>query len=75
MAQLQEYAEAIAAFENALSLNQDSPNSWSIFELLARLYYFDGDLQNALLSAQKAYSLAPEEEKENIEQLMNQLSK
>jgi tetratricopeptide (TPR) repeat protein len=65
--------EAISAYQQALLLIPNTPERWKIEETIARLYLQVGDLQNALVNAQNAFSSAPDDQKARIQSLIDQM--
>ncbi len=66
--------EAIDAYQQALSAIASTPEGWKIEETLARLYFQIGDLENSIIHANKALELAPEDQHNRIQELINQIA-
>ena len=72
-AELANLGEAISAYEKAIGYIPDSSERWRIEATLAQLYSQQGDLAKALEHAQIALSLAPEDQKQNLQNVVQQL--
>jgi len=72
-AQLGQFGSAITAYEKALQLLPSTPDAWRVMVALSQLYYRIGDAQNALVNAQNALALAPEDQKQAVQDLITQL--
>jgi tetratricopeptide (TPR) repeat protein/O-antigen ligase len=71
--QLNEYAPAATAFQQAIQANPNNTDIWRIEETLTRLYYQMGDPDTALIHANKALSAAPDNQKDSIRTLITQI--
>jgi tetratricopeptide (TPR) repeat protein len=69
----QQYTIAIAALSNAIKLAPESSEVWKYEQTLAQLYAQTGDKLNALAHASKAFEVAPDDQKSNIQILINQI--
>lgn len=70
--ELQQYPEAIAAYQQALPLTGKA-NRWRLEESLARLYAQTQDKHNAVLQANNALNDAPQSEKSRLQTLLSQI--
>jgi tetratricopeptide (TPR) repeat protein len=66
--------QAITTYVKAVDLAPAGSEKWRIEENIARLYVQLGDVRGALEHAQNALSLAPDDQKERLQQLVAQLS-
>jgi tetratricopeptide (TPR) repeat protein len=73
-AQLLDLRSAIDAYQRAIDTAPGGAEIWRIEEVLANLYIEMGDNSNALMHAQNALSRAPDDQKDQLQQLINQLS-
>jgi tetratricopeptide (TPR) repeat protein len=73
-AQLNQPAEAIRTYEQALELSPNPSDNWRIQELLAHLYAQMGDMQTALNYARQALEGAPEDAQARLQALIAQLT-
>jgi tetratricopeptide (TPR) repeat protein len=73
-AQLERTEAAIVAYEQALQWSPYHEDNWRIYEAIARLYVQNGDLEFAVSAAEDAIEIAPEDQRERIQNLINQLS-
>ena len=64
--------QAIRYYESALRISPDTENRWKIEEILARLYYDNGDMKNALLHGTNALASAPEDQNERLRTMIEQ---
>ncbi len=71
--QLGNTIEAIAAYEKALDLALQDTDRWRIEEALGTLNLQVGDLDAALMHYQNALALAPEDQKERLQSIINQI--
>jgi len=71
--QLEQNQEAIEAFSYALELNPTAAEAWDWHRMLAIAYYQEGSLEQALLEAQWALQLAPEDQQPLVAQLLQQM--
>jgi len=69
----QQYNHAIRTLEEIVQMYPTSSDMWRYEQSLAQLYYQVGDIDTALNYAQSAMSHAPEEQKETIQNFINQL--
>ena len=69
----QQYPEAINALNEVLVIAQGSQDTWRYEQTLAQLYFQTGDIQSAIEHAQSALLVAPEDQKQMIQDLINQL--
>jgi tetratricopeptide (TPR) repeat protein len=74
LTQLERHGDAILAYEQALELFPNSPDRWKILETIARLYARLGNWDNALIYAQNTLAETPEDQKERVESLINQIN-
>ncbi len=73
-AQLGNTVDAIVAYEKALELAQQDNERWRIEEVLGTLYLQLGDGNAALMHYQNALALAPDDQKERLQNIINQIS-
>ena len=71
--QLNRSDEAIAAIGQAISMAPNANNVWDMRRLLAIGYYQNGDIEQAIAEAELGLQLAPDEQKQLMEQLLQQL--
>lgn len=71
--QLGQNGEAISAFREALDRAPNAQDAWETHRLLAIAYYQSGHLDQALLEAQIALQLAPEDQRPVVEELIQQI--
>jgi tetratricopeptide (TPR) repeat protein len=69
----QQYTTAISALNEVVLFNPGSSDLWKYEQTLAQLYAQVGDKINAFTSANKALQAAPDDQKANIENLINQI--
>ncbi|MEN6298283.1 MAG: tetratricopeptide repeat protein, partial [Anaerolineaceae bacterium] len=69
----QQYNHAIRTLEEIVQMYPTSSDMWRYEQSLAQLYYQVGNIDTALNYAQSAMSHAPEEQKETIQNFINQL--
>jgi tetratricopeptide (TPR) repeat protein len=67
------FEEAIATMQQVLALAPNDPNRWDDLYAIAVMLVQSGRLQEALPMAQQALELAPPNQKEKIQPLVNQL--
>ena len=70
---LQEWDKAIAALNKAVELQPRAKDIWNIHQVLARLYSQQEEYDKALAEAQMALEKAPDDQKDSVQQLVNQL--
>lgn len=66
--------QAIITYQQAIDTLPNSADNWYAEQFIARLYQQKGDGQNALLHAQKALDSAPEAQRSNLQNLINELT-
>jgi tetratricopeptide (TPR) repeat protein len=71
--QLGDMDTAIWAYEQALKISPGSSDLWRLQVTLARLYAQRGDLASALQYAQTALQSAPDDQKDAVSALVEQL--
>ncbi|MEN6393383.1 MAG: hypothetical protein ABFD53_06220 [Anaerolineaceae bacterium] len=69
----QQYNHAIRTLEEIVQMYPTSSDMWRYEQSLAQLYYQVGNIDTALNYAQSAMSHAPEEQKETIQNFIDQL--
>jgi tetratricopeptide (TPR) repeat protein len=74
LTQLLDFGSAIQAYQRALDTAPAGAETWRIEEVIANLFVELGDRSNALIHAQNALTGAPEAQKDQLQQLINQLS-
>lgn len=74
LAQLGEMEAAAEAYELLLEMNPNRSDAWRIEETIARLYAQIDDVGAALYHAQRALTLAPEDQKPRVQTLIDQLN-
>jgi tetratricopeptide (TPR) repeat protein len=67
------YPEAIEALSQFLTYAPNSNDAWDVHRLLAISYYQEGDIPQALIEAQLALQMAPEGQRQLVEELVLQL--
>ncbi len=72
-AQLDNPDQAIQAYEKAIQISPDAPERWRVEAALAQLYARMGNLPKALEYARSAQSLAPDDQKQALATLIQQL--
>jgi tetratricopeptide (TPR) repeat protein len=72
--QLNEFEEAIDSFLQAIEVSPEASDVWDTHRLLAIAYYQSDQPELALQEAQIALELAPEDQRPNMEQLVQQLT-
>ncbi len=72
--QLSEVQQAIQAYQQAVGQAPEGADLWRIHEVIARLYFESGDGVNALLYAERAFSAAPADQQDRLEEFLNQLN-
>ncbi len=72
--QLGQMNQAMDSYQQALNLTPGGSDNWRLELTLASLYQQSGDLTNALLHARNALNSAPNDQKNTIQDLINQLS-
>jgi tetratricopeptide (TPR) repeat protein len=70
---LQRWEGAINALTRALELRPDADDAWNIHNVLARLYSQLGQQEQALVHANTALQLAPEDQQAMLQELIAQL--
>ena len=74
LTQLLDFGKAIQAYQRALETAPAGAETWRIEEVIANLFVELGDRSNALIHAQNALNGAPEAQRDQLQQLINQLS-
>jgi tetratricopeptide (TPR) repeat protein/O-antigen ligase len=72
-AQLDKLDQAILSYEKAIQISPDAPERWRVEAALAQLYARMGNLPKALEYAHSAQSLAPDDQKQVLASLIQQL--
>ncbi len=72
-AQLDRMDLAIQAYEKAIQISPDAPERWRVEAALAQLYARGGNFPKALEYARSAQSLAPDDQKQVLASLIQQL--
>jgi tetratricopeptide (TPR) repeat protein len=70
---MQRWEDAIHALTQTVELEPEAGDIWNIHHVLARLYSQTGQREEALLQAQLALSLAPEDQRAMLEELIAQI--
>jgi tetratricopeptide (TPR) repeat protein len=70
---LQRWQDAIDALTQALVLQPDAEDAWNVHNVLARLYSQTGQQEQALVHANTALGLAPEDQQSMLQDLIAQL--
>jgi tetratricopeptide (TPR) repeat protein len=65
--------QAIVIYEQAIALEPKVTDRWKIEEQISRLYVQLGDKVNALIHANAALEIVPEQQQERIQTLINQI--
>ena len=74
LTQLLDFGKAIQAYQRALDTAPAGAETWRIEEVIANLFVELGDRSNALIHAQNALNGAPEAQRDQLQQLINQLT-
>jgi tetratricopeptide (TPR) repeat protein len=74
LTQLLDFGRAIQAYQRALDTAPAGAETWRIEEVIANLFLELGDRSNALIHAQNALNEAPEAQRDELQQLIIQLS-
>jgi tetratricopeptide (TPR) repeat protein len=70
---MQEWDSAINALTQTVELQPKAQDIWNIHQVLARLYSQTGQQEQALVYAQTALELAPEDQQESLQALVAQI--
>lgn len=70
---INQYSLAIEYLKEAISLNPSNPDLWKFEQTLSQLYLQGGDKQNALIHAYKALEVVPEDNKDRIQEYIQQI--
>jgi tetratricopeptide (TPR) repeat protein len=70
---MERWADAIHALTQTVELEPDAGDVWNIHQVLARLYSQTGQHEQALLHAQMALQVAPEDQQASLQELMMQI--
>ena len=70
---MQEWDSAINALTQTVELQPKAKDIWNIHQVLARLYSQTGQQEQALLYAQEALELAPEDQQDSLQALVAQI--
>jgi tetratricopeptide (TPR) repeat protein len=73
LTQLGRIEQAIATYEKALQISPGNPTNWRIQETLARLFAQIGDFEAARQYASAALGTAPEDQRPNLQALLDRL--
>jgi len=73
-AQLNQLEESISAYNLALQILPNFMDTWRIHAAIAQLYLNLGDRGNALNHIQIAYTSAPDDQKEQLQNFINQIN-
>ncbi len=73
-AQLGQMSDAIKAYERALEVAPASVEKWRVEETLGNIYIQMGDAASALVHYRNAFAQAPDDQKERLNTLINQLT-
>jgi tetratricopeptide (TPR) repeat protein len=74
-AQLGQIQPALDAYLQALDNAPSGADVWKIQETLSRLYVQEGDSENAILHMQYALNEAPDDQKDRLRAILEQLQK
>jgi len=70
---MERWEDAISALTQAIELQPDAGDIWNIHQVLARLYSQIGQQEQALVHAQTALQLAPEDQQALLQELVAQI--
>lgn len=73
-AQAGDTAQSLASYLKAKEYNRNPADDWRIEETIASIYAQSGDAENALIHAQMALQSAPDDQKNRIQSLIEQIN-
>jgi tetratricopeptide (TPR) repeat protein len=73
-AQAGDTAQSLASYLKAKEYNRNPADDWRIEETIASIYAQSGDSENALIHAQMALQSAPDDQKNRIQSLIEQIN-